>query len=62
METTVKKLALILLVASGLAGCVAYPVYDSPRSYYRSDPYYGYSYSYYRPYRSYSYYDSRYTW
>ena len=58
METTMKKLTLVLLLATGLAGCVAYPVYERPRAYYAPEPTY-YNYGYYRPYRYYSY-DSRY--
>ena len=53
-----KKLTLVLLLATGLAGCVAYPVYERPRAYYAPEPTY-YNYGYYRPYRYYSY-DSRY--
>ena len=64
LETTMKKIALALLAAIGLAGCVAYPVYESPRaSYYAPEPSYGYyGYSYSRPYRGYYGYNSRSYW
>jgi len=62
MESTMKTLMLVLLTAIGLAGCVAYPVYESPRAYYAPEPSYGY-YSYsYRPYRGYYGYNSRNYW
>jgi hypothetical protein len=32
-KTFVKRAAIVLLVGTGLAGCIAVPVYDSPRAY-----------------------------
>jgi hypothetical protein len=57
-----KTLLIALLAIIGLSGCVAVPVYDSPRGYYAPAPAYGYGYSYgYRPYYS-GYYNSRSHW
>jgi hypothetical protein len=64
MRATMKTLLIALLAIVGLSGCVAYPVYESPRaSYYAPAPVYGY-YSYSsRPYYGYrSYYNSRDHW
>ena len=57
-KTLVKTVAIVLLAGTGLAGCIAVPVYDAPRAYgpvvtpviavgpvYR--PYYGYRGGYY---------------
>ena len=59
-----KTLLIALLAVVGLSGCVAYPVYDSPRGYYAPAPAYGGYYSYgYRPYYSGRYsYNSRAYW
>jgi len=32
-KTVVKTLAIALLAGAGLSGCIAVPVYDSPRAY-----------------------------
>lgn len=32
-KTLVKTLAIALLAGAGLSGCIAVPVYDSPRAY-----------------------------
>jgi hypothetical protein len=51
---------IVLLAVIGLSGCVAYPVYESPRAYYAPAPAYGY-YSYRAP-STYYYYNSRSHW
>jgi hypothetical protein len=57
-----KTLLIALLAIVGLSGCVAYPVYDSPRGYYAPAPAYSYSYSYRPYYGPRSYYNSRDHW
>ena len=32
-KTLVKAVAIVLLAGAGLAGCIAVPVYDTPRAY-----------------------------
>jgi hypothetical protein len=63
MRATMKTLLIALLAIVGLSGCVAVPVYESPRGYYAPAPaYYSYGYSS-RPYYGYrSYYNSRDHW
>ena len=57
-----KTLLIALLAVIGLSGCVAVPVYDSPRGYYAPAPAYSFSYSSRPYYGSRSYYNSRAYW